>query len=215
MDKVIAISRQHGSGGRQIGKLVSEQLHIPFYDKEIVREAVCQSGLCAEQFDGADLRGAGNGLYSIVPGVPFELPVKDTLYLAQREAICNLAAGGPCVIVGRGACEVLKGRLPLLRVFIYADMETKIRRVVEEYQELPENAEKRLYAVDKKRMAYYSFYEKKEKGFKYNRADNNDGGIRVVVFGVQRKSKRQRVCVRHRFRNFLKRQKGKKHDKIH
>ena len=93
----------------------------------------------------------------------FELPVKDTLYLAQREAICNLAAGGPCVIVGRGACEVLKGRLPLLRVFIYADMETKIRRVVEEYQELPENAEKRLYAVDKKRMAYYSFYEKKEK----------------------------------------------------
>lgn len=163
MDKVIAISRQHGSGGRQIGKLISEQLHIPFYDKEIVREAVCQSGLCAEQFDGADLRGAGNGLYSIVPGVPFELPVKDTLYLAQREAICNLAAGGPCVIVGRGACEVLKGRLPLLRVFIYADMETKIRRVVEEYQELPENAEKRLYAVDKKRMAYYSFYEKKEK----------------------------------------------------
>ena len=159
MDKVIAISRQHGSGGRQIGKLVSEQLHIPFYDKEIVQEAVCQSGLCAEQFDGADLRGAGNGLYSIVPGVPFELPVKDTLYLAQREAICNLAAGGPCVIVGRGACEVLKGRLPLLRVFIYADMETKIRRVVEEYQELPENAEKRLYAVDKKRMAYYSFYE--------------------------------------------------------
>ena len=97
MDKVIAISRQHGSGGRQIGKLVSEQLHIPFYDKEIVQEAVCQSGLCAEQFDGADLRGAGNGLYSIVPGVPFELPVKDTLYLAQREAICNLAAGGPCV----------------------------------------------------------------------------------------------------------------------
>ena len=163
MDKVIAISRQYGSGGRQIGKLVSEQLHIPFYDKEIVQEAARQSGLRAEHFDSADQKGAGSCLYSIAPGVPFELPVKDTLYLAQREAICNLAAGGPCVIVGRGACEVLKGRLPLLRVFIYADMETKIRRVVKEYQESPKNVEKRLYEVDKKRMAYYSFYEKNEK----------------------------------------------------
>lgn len=116
MVKVIAISRQHGSGGRQIGKTCLRTVAYPFYDKEIVpgRPSV-KAASAPEQFDGADLRGAGNGLYSIVPGVPFELPVKDTLYLAQREAICNLAAGGPCVIVGRGACEVLKGRLPLLR----------------------------------------------------------------------------------------------------
>ncbi len=163
MDKVIAISRQYGSGGRQIGKLVSEQLNIPFFDKEIIEGAVRQSGLRAESFADADQKGAGSCLYSIAPGVPFELPIQDECYLAQRTAICKLASRGPCILVGRGACEVLRGQLPLLRVFIYADIETKIHRAVEEYQEVPQNIEKRLHEVDKKRMAYYSFYEGKSK----------------------------------------------------
>ncbi len=163
MNKVITISRQYGSGGREIGKLVSDQLNIPFYDKEIIQEAALQSGIHAGHFMDADQNGAGSCLYSIAPGVTFELPIQDKLYLAQRDAICQLAGEGPCVIVGRGACEVLKDRIPLLRVFIYADMETKIRRVLEEYQEPPESIEKRLCEVDKKRMAYYSFYEGKGK----------------------------------------------------
>lgn len=163
MSKVIAISRQYGSGGREIGELVSRQLNIPFYDKEIIREAARQSGFCEEYFADTDQNGAGSGLYSLLPGMVFELPVKDTRYLAQRDAICRLAARGPCVFVGRGACEVLKGQLPLLRVFIYADIEIRIRRVLEEYKESPANIGKRIHEVDKKRMAYYSFYEGESK----------------------------------------------------
>ncbi len=163
MDKVIAISRQYGSGGRRIGQLVSERLGIPFYDREIIQRAAGQSGIHMSYFTDADQNGTGSPNYSITPGVPFELPLQDKLYLAQRDAILTLAANGPCVIVGRGACEVLKSQQPLLRVFIYADIKARIRRALEEYQEPPENIEKRIYDIDKKRMAYYSFYEGKTK----------------------------------------------------
>ena len=161
MDKIIAISRQYGSGGRQIGRLVSERLGIPFYDKEIIQQAACQSGIHTSYFADADQNGTGSLLYSITPGVPFELPIQDKLYLAQREAILTLAADGPCVIVGRGACEVLKGQQPLLRVFIYADIGTRIKRALEEYEQPPENIERRICEIDKKRMAYHHFYEGK------------------------------------------------------
>ncbi len=144
MDKVIAISRQYGSGGRQIGKLASERLRIPFYDREMIQEAVLRSGLCAESFAGANQIEAGSRLYSTAPGAPSDLPVKDKLYLAQREAIRKLNVRGPCVLVGRSACTVIRGQFQVLRVIIYADIETRIRRAVEEYQEPTENIEKRL-----------------------------------------------------------------------
>lgn len=162
IDKVIAI-RQYGSGGRQIGRLVSERLSIPFYDKEIIQRAASKSGIHTSYFIDADQNGTGSPIYSITPGVTFELSIQDKLYLSQRNAILTLAATGPCVMVGHGACEVLKGQLPLLCVFIYADIETRICRVLEEYQEPPENIEKRIYETDKKRMIYYSFYERKRK----------------------------------------------------
>ena len=161
MDRVITISRQHGSGGRQIGRLLSEKLNIPFYDKEIIAHAAEQSGIHGSHFDLVDQSDMSGPAYLISPGVAFELPLRDKVYLAQRSAILKIASKGPCVIVGRGAGEVLNGKVPLLRVFVYADRRTRIQRAVEQYHEPAETIEKRIDQIDKRRMAYYSFYEQK------------------------------------------------------
>lgn len=161
MDRVITISRQHGSGGRQIGRLLSEKLNIPFYDKEIIAHAAEQSGIHGSHFDLVDQSDMSGPAYLISPGVAFELPLRDKVYLAQRSAILEIASKGPCVIVGRGAGEVLNGKVPLLRVFVYADRRTRIQRAVEQYHEPAETIEKRIDQIDKRRMAYYSFYEQK------------------------------------------------------
>lgn len=113
MDRVITISRQHGSGGRQIGRLSSEKLNIPFYDKEIIAHAAEQSGIHGSHFDLADQSDMSGPAYLTSPEVAFELPLRDKVYLAQRSAILEIASKGPCVIVGRGAGEVLNGKVPL------------------------------------------------------------------------------------------------------
>lgn len=159
MDKVIAISRQYGSGGRQVGELVARLMGIPFYDREILARAAAQSGIHTDYFADVDQRGTGSFTYAGAVEAPFPMSMQDTAYLAQRNAILELAAKGPCVIVGRGACEVLKGRLPLLRVFIYADLQIRCQRVQDVYHEGKGNTLKQIREVDKKRRAYYSFYE--------------------------------------------------------
>lgn len=167
MYKIITIGRQHGSGGRMVGKLAAEQLGIPFYDKEkIIERASKESSISIEMFENADTSGVGSLLYRIsealAEDVRRDIPIDDKIYIAQKNAILNIAKEGSCVIVGRGACEVLKEKFPILRTFIYADMETRIKRVVEQYGESDKNAEKHIRQIDNKRKLYYQYYEKKE-----------------------------------------------------
>lgn len=185
MEKVIAISRQHGSGGRQIGRLLSKELGIPFYDREIIKQAAEDSGIHSAHFTEADLKRSSAPSYLLSPGVPFELPFSDKVYLAQRSAILNVASQGPCVIVGRGASEVLQGKVPVLRVFIYADIETRIQRAIKYYHEPEENIEKHIRQIDKKRMSYYSFYEKREAIW----TEHFDLCINSGVLGIEKTAK--------------------------
>lgn len=167
MYKIITIGRQHGSGGRMVGKLAAEQLGIPFYDKEkIIERASKESSISIEMFENADTSGVGSLLYRIsealAEDVRRDIPIDDKIYIAQKNAILNIAKEGSCVIVGRGACEVLKEKFPILRTFIYADMETRIKRVVEQYGESDKNAEKHIRQIDNKRKLYYQYYEKRK-----------------------------------------------------
>lgn len=167
MYKIITIGRQHGSGGRLVGKLAAEQLGIPFYDKEkIIERASKESSISIGMFENADVSGVGSLLYKLseafAEDVRRDIPLNDKIYIAQRNAILNIAKEGPCVIVGRGACEVLRDKYPILRAFVYADIESRIKRTVEQYNEPAENAEKYIRQIDKKRRAYYQYYEKKE-----------------------------------------------------
>lgn len=167
MSKMITISRQFGSGGRTIGKEVAERLKIPCYDQEIIERVASESGydkkIIEERGEYAQSsRWFGNALAS--SGNSGRLSLQDSLWVSQRAVILDLAQKGPAVFVGRCADYILAEKYSLLRAFIYADTETRIRRIVENYGESPVAPEKRLKEKDKRRTAYYRYYTDLEWG---------------------------------------------------
>ncbi|MEG1547850.1 MAG: cytidylate kinase-like family protein [Clostridia bacterium] len=155
--RIITISRQYGSGARLIGARLAEKLEIPFYDKEIIAYAAKESDVSSDFLVQAE-RGGGSLFRDFFIGASPELTMGDKAYLAQFSAIRMLAEKGPCVMVGRGAGAALDGIVPLLNVFIYADLEQRKRRAVEEYGDAPSKIESCIVAIDKKRASYFKFY---------------------------------------------------------
>lgn len=156
---IVAISRQYGSGGRLIGKIVAERLEVPFYDKEIIRHAARQSGVSESFLNDAE---QGHRILSAAPdvcsGLACSPSLENRMYLAEREAMRALAQEGSCVMVGRGAGEALQNDFPVLRVFIHADLACRKKRAIEQYGEDEKNLEERIRRMDKKRAAYFKFY---------------------------------------------------------
>lgn len=122
MRSIITISREFGSGGREIGKKLADDLGIPFYDKELLEMASKESGICQELFVKNDESYTNSFLFSLVMGnypvsadgrINPDMPLNHKIFLAQFETIKNIAKKGPCVIVGRCADYVLKMSLIL------------------------------------------------------------------------------------------------------
>ncbi len=162
---VITISREYGSGGRFVGRRISEVLGIPFYDREIILVAAEKSGLSPEFIENADEKKPSSILFDLAPTVygtgttaRYDPPPSDRAFFAQAEAIRDFASRGDCVIVGRCADYILAESTPLLRVFIHAKREDRVDRIVKFYGFDEKNAEERLIRIDKKRAAYRRFY---------------------------------------------------------
>ena len=158
--KIIAISRQFGSGGRTIGKLLAEQLNIPLYDREIISQVAKESGFAESYVEekgeyGSSDKAAGmfinRSCYSSASN-------EDTIWNFQTKFIKEHAEKEPCIIIGRCADYILRNRLDVLRVFIHADMKERIKRISEVYKINDSNPEKFLHQKDKRRAAYYQFY---------------------------------------------------------
>jgi len=163
---IFTIGRQYGSGGRLIGKKLAEELGIPFYDKELLTMAAKDSGFCEEIFETHDERPTSSFLYSLVMGGygSDSMPLNHKLFLAQFETIKKLAKQGSCVIIGRCADYALEGMPNVVNVFIHADMESRVKRVVEEYGEDAKQAVSLINKTDKKRANYYNYYSDKKWG---------------------------------------------------
>lgn len=84
--------------------------------------------------------------------------VEDIVYEAQRKVILEIADREPCVIIGRNADFILKGRKDVLHVFIYGDMPEKIQRISSLYKVSEQEAKKMIADTDKRRMKNYNFY---------------------------------------------------------
>ncbi len=174
---IITISRQFGSGGRSIGKMLSERLGIPFYDKELIELASKESGIDERIFrsEGEEtgrfyqvLGAIGFALGSPAGGI-YEYSLNDELFLAQSSIIEQLAEKGPCILIGRCADYVLEDRDDVLNVFICADLKSRLARVIDEYH-VEDADEGMLKKVDKRRSNYYQYYTDRVWG----RADNYD-----------------------------------------
>lgn len=159
-DTVITISRQYGSGGREIGERVAKELGIPFYDRKIIELAAESSSMDIRFFENSETKDAGGLFYDLSTGARFSLPITDQVFLQQRTIIRDLAAKGSCVMVGRCADEILADHPHTLRIFIYADADTRQKRVETVYHEQAEALEK----LEKKRCSYYQHYTGKRFG---------------------------------------------------
>ncbi|MBQ7865057.1 MAG: cytidylate kinase-like family protein [Clostridia bacterium] len=164
---VITIGRQFGSGGRQIGRLLSEKLGIPYYDKEILAEAAKESGICEEILEHHDEKPTGSLLFSLVTGVQMhgnlggaymDMPLNHKIFLAQFDAIRRLASEGGCIIVGRCADYVLRDKPNAVKLFVKADMRQRMERAVAVHGVDIAKAEDYVRKMDKQRASYYNYY---------------------------------------------------------
>ena len=165
-NRIITISRQFGSGGRTIGRLLSEKLGIPCYDNELIEKLAQESGFdknyIAEQ---GEYTAHSNWFVNAFSTGRSSYPTnQDYLWKIQRQIILDLAEQSPCIIVGRCADYILREKADCLRVFIHADMEHRAERIVKLYGESDVAPEKRLRDKDKRRSAYYRFYTDTEWG---------------------------------------------------
>ena len=164
-----------------MGKRLAEQLGIPFYDQELIELAVQSSPIDREHFENAETSGVGSLLYDLAADVRRDRSIQDKTFLHQSGIIREIAEKGSCVIVGRCADYVLKNNPSLLRVFIYADPESRKYRIEHVYHESPGTEEEQLLKTDKKRAAYYQHYT----GRKFGDAQNYDICLNSGMLGIE------------------------------
>ena len=165
MKKLVTISREYGSGGRKIGKLLAEKLGVPFYDKEVIDKAVEESGFSRELIETAELKAKSRFAYNLASALNLSegigaspLSVNEKLFLAQFDVIKEISENNEGVIVGRCADYILKDMPGVTNVFIYAETEDRLKRAVEEYGDNPEKIAHTVATIDKARQNYYNYH---------------------------------------------------------
>lgn len=167
MKKIITISREFGSGGRSIGKLVAEKLGYDYYDSELVRKVAEETGFDPGYIADAGEYAPGRSIFSYAFSSASHngsMSAGDYLWAAQCKVILELAEKGKCVIVGRCADYILRERDDCLNVFVYADTAYKAKRIVELYGVTDKSPEKRLADKDGKRRVNYKYFTGREWG---------------------------------------------------
>ena len=179
-NRIITISREFGSGGRTIGKMVAEKLGIPCYDAEIIQKMADETGFAPDYVKEAGEYSPGSFLSAAFSNRMFGPTNEDILWQHQYRVITELAEKGPCVIVGRCADYILEDKADCLKVFIHADLEFRANRIVEVYGERAESPEERIKDKDKRRAAYHRFYTNMKWGY----AQNYDLTLNSGVLGI-------------------------------
>lgn len=160
---IITIAREHGSAGKQIGKLVSQQLGIPFYYKEMTMLAAQESGLDREFISDINANAP-----AVLHSLYLSTNVIQQAVVAQDKVIRKIADNGSCVIVGRASDYVLRDYENVVNIFIYAPENFRIRQVMEMYGDSAEEARKNIRRSDEARAAYYSNISGKSWGDRHN-----------------------------------------------
>ena len=169
---IIAIAREHGSSGKQIGKMVAQKLGIPFYCKEMTVLAAQESGLDREFI--ADINTDSP---SILHTLYLSTEVVQRAIVAQDKVIKKIAAEGSCVIVGRAADYVLREQDDVIKIFIYAPEEYRVGRIMEIYGDDYETAKRNIKHSDEARASYYKNISGKSWGNPHNYNLMVDGSI--------------------------------------
>ena len=182
-DVIVTIGRSYGSRGAQIGQALAKELQIPYYDGEILEQAAESSGLSRRYMEhvGESMRSY-RLIYNIAPLRGIGDAAAEELHRMADEAQSEIilqAAQGPCVIIGRRADQVLSGRPNVVRVFITARPEDRVRAVCESQGLSPEEAGKLVESIDRHRANYYGALN----GKVWGQADNYDICLNASAIG--------------------------------
>ncbi len=179
MNHIITIGREFGSGGRELGHKLAKELKIAYYDKQILSEIVKKTEFSREYVQEV----VENRLTYMLPpafstgmslGNEYQIWQMQEIVKAQNDVIELMAAKSSCVIVGRCADYILREKedISLFRIFVYADLESRIRRCQERAPEgesyTDKELEKHIRRVDKNRANYYADYTLQKWGDKSN-----------------------------------------------
>ena len=157
---VITMAREYASGGSEIAELVAKKLGVPLYNKELITLAAKKSGLTEEAIAASENQRSGSLIYSLYM-MGNTLPLADQVYILQSNVIKELAAQGPCVILGRCADYVLRERANVLRTFVFAPLEQRIAAAKARAAEPKRDDrlwESTLAKHDRARASYYNYY---------------------------------------------------------
>ena len=184
---IITIARQYGSGGKTVGKMLSDRLHIPFYNREIITMASEDSGINAVLF--TDERLKPDLITRLKSRYKGNLPLPndsskaylrdDALFDYQTKIIRQLADQGPCVLIGRCADYVLKGRPDVVRVFVHADADFCLEQAMKVDSLPEEEVVRKIAEIDEYRAKYYKHHT----GHDWYDARNYDISLNSGVLG--------------------------------
>lgn len=157
-DRIITIGRSYGAGGRTIAQKVAQKLNIPYYDSQLLEKAAKESGLSIKYLESQDEQGLTlPTIYqSIGFGTKDYVPLEQKAANAQREIIEKIATEGPCVIVGRRADLILRGKSDIFSVFICASEQYRIQHIIKREGMTEKEAKQRISKADRERSAYYN-----------------------------------------------------------
>ncbi len=169
---VITISREYGSGGRYVGELLAQKLNIAFYDKKIINLSAEKSGLSKEYIEKIDEKNTT---------MKVENNNDDRLFVAESKVIKDLAKNS-CVIVGRCSDYILKDNKNVIKVFLYSDLESKVKRAIKYYGLDDKKALKEINKINKQRAKHYKYYTNRD----WYNLDNYDLMINVDKKGIEK-----------------------------
>ena len=165
---VITIAREFGTGGKEIGGMLSKELGIPCYESEILDMASEFSGLNRKLFEKQNDKLAFPAILARLRAKPdkelilepsdHEFVAHDNLFNIQCHIIKQLALNSSCIIIGKCANDVLRGFGNVISVFIHAPQEARVETVGERLGIAPDEANRTIYRTDRYRSQYYKYY---------------------------------------------------------
>lgn len=182
---IITISRQYGTGGREIGQKLAKDLGIAFYDRELITKAAKKTGFDEKLFEQLDKRATNSFLYSLTmfgsTGAN-GMTLNDQLYVAQSNVVREVADKEPCVIVGRCSDHVLREYHNRYDFFIHGSIADRVKRIQTcgDYEIEGKTPEAALEKMDKQRSTYYNYYT----GKVWGKCDHYDLCVNAGRLGV-------------------------------
>lgn len=179
---IITINREYGSGGRYVGELLAKKLGIHLYDKDLIALVSDESGLSASYIEKNEQTMKDKLLANFNSQYYNNLTNDDNLFIAETNAIKEIAKKGPCIIIGRCADYILKEEENVIKVFLYSDEKGKVERAVKYYGLEEATAKKEIEKINKARQKHYNHYT----GQEWKEASHYDISINVDQFGIEK-----------------------------